>query len=188
MDPFSTLKDASAGFAALMSEISDDQWDNPSCGDWPVSELVRHVIAGDAMAVDLVGGASSEDALEVLTGTDLDDDPMSQFTSTAHTMLGVFREPGNMERIVHHPMGDMPAAQVLGFRVGEAALHGWDLARAIDADDTLDPGVVQSVWDAMAPAKDMLGSLGIFGAGPSGTIAEDAPLQVRLLDLSGRRL
>jgi hypothetical protein len=27
----------------------------------------------------------------------------------------------------------------------------------------------------------------VFGAGPSGTVADDAPLQVQLLDLTGRR-
>jgi len=152
---------------------------------WPV--LGRHVIAGDAMAIALVGGATSETALKVLTGSELKEDCVAQFTSTANTMLEVFQQPGSMERVVHHPMGDVPASQVLGFRVGEAALHGWDLAQAIGVDDTLNHGVVQAVWDAMEPSKDMLASLGIFGDGPSGTVGPDEPQQLRLLDLSGRR-
>jgi hypothetical protein len=36
----------------------------------------------------------------------------------------------------------------------------------------------------MAP---IIGQIGIFGEGPSGTVGEDAPLQERLLDLTGRR-
>ena len=36
----------------------------------------------------------------------------------------------------------------------------------------------------MAP---IIGDIGVFGTGPSGTVADDAPLQQRLLDLSGRR-
>jgi uncharacterized protein (TIGR03086 family) len=187
MDPFSTLKDASAGFAGFAAQISDGQWEGASCGDWPVSELVRHVIAGDAMAVALIDGATSEEAMGVLSGLPLEEDPVEQFNTTAATMLAAFQRPGVMEQLVSHPMGVMPAGQVLGFRIGEAALHGWDLARAIEVNDTLNAGVVQSVWDAMEPAKDILASLGIFGDGPSGSVGDDAPLQVRLLDLSGRR-
>ncbi len=187
MDPFSTLRNASAGFAGFLSQVSDDQWDTPTGCEWPVRELVRHVIAGDAMATALVGGASSKEALEILTGTPLADDPTAQFGDAAAAMLEAFEQDGAMERIVHHPMADMPAGQVLGFRMGEAVLHGWDLAQAIEADDTLDPGAVQAVWDATLPSKDMLASLGIFGDGPSGTMADDAPVQLRLLDLTGRR-
>ena len=36
----------------------------------------------------------------------------------------------------------------------------------------------------MAP---FIAEIGVFGSGPSGTVAEDAPLQQRLLDLTGRR-
>ncbi len=187
MDQFSTLKDASAGFAGFASQISDDQWDGALCGDWPVGELVRHVIAGDAMAIALIDGATSDEAMEVLSGAPLEEAPVAQFSATAAAMLAAFQRPGVMEQLVSHPMGVMPAGQVLGFRIGEAALHGWDLARAIGVDDSLDAGVVQSVWDAMEPAKDILASLGIFGDGPSGNVGDDAPLQQRLLDLSGRR-
>ncbi len=102
-------------------------------------------------------------------------------------MFEAFEQDGSMDRIVHHPMGDMPASQVLGFRMGEVVLHGWDLAQAIEVDDTLNPAAVQAVWEATMPSKDMLASLGIFGDGPSGTVADDAPLQIRLLDLTGRR-
>jgi len=187
MDPFSTLADASAGFRGFIAEIADDQWDLPACGDWSVRQLVRHVIGGDAMAIALLEGASSESALEILSGTELGDNAAAQFTSVANEMLDAFQSEGAMERIVHHPMADMPAAQVLGFRMGEAVLHGWDLARAIGADDSLSPAAVEAVWDAMEPSSEILGSLGIFGDGPSGTVADDAPIQHRLLDLAGRR-
>jgi hypothetical protein len=33
----------------------------------------------------------------------------------------------------------------------------------------------------------MIPATGVFGSGPSGTLGPDAPLQDRLLDLSGRR-
>jgi hypothetical protein len=33
----------------------------------------------------------------------------------------------------------------------------------------------------------MIGHVGVFGEGPSGNVPETAPLQTRLLDLTGRR-
>ena len=85
------------------------------------------------------------------------------------------------------PMGDMPASQVFGFRLMDNALHAWDLARGIGADDTLDPRLVEAVWGQLAPIAEMLPAIGVFGEGPSGAVGDDATLQHRLLDLTGRR-
>jgi len=43
------------------------------------------------------------------------------------------------------------------------------------------------IWDQMSPIADFIGKSGFFGSGPSGEVPEEAPLQARLLDLSGRR-
>ena len=84
-------------------------------------------------------------------------------------------------------MGEIPCAQFLGMRVADALLHAWDLARAIGADEQLPAGLVAEVWAVMSPMAALIGSSGFFGSGPSGQVDEDAPLQLRLLDLSGRR-
>ena len=98
-----------------------------------------------------------------------------------------FAQPDIAEHVFQHPAGDMPGAQVLRFRVGDLLVHQWDLARAIGADETLDPGLVQEVWDGISPMVPMMATSGVFGSGPSGTVADDAPLQTRLLDAMGRR-
>jgi len=72
-------------------------------------------------------------------------------------------------------------------RVGDALLHSWDLARAISADDQLDPELVAEVWAGMSPMAGFIGKSGFFGSGASGAVGHDASLQTRLLDLSGRR-
>ena len=76
---------------------------------------------------------------------------------------------------------------LLGFRTGDNLLHTWDLARAVGGDETLDPGAVEAVWAVLEPMAPMIPSIGVFGSGPSGSVGADAPLQTRLLDLSGRR-
>jgi len=72
-------------------------------------------------------------------------------------------------------------------RIGELAVHGWDLARGIGADEALDPDVVAVLWAHYEPISDCLRSSGVFGSGASGTCPDSAPLQARLLDLLGRR-
>jgi hypothetical protein len=92
-----------------------------------------------------------------------------------------------MGRIVHHPAMDMPGAQLLGFRIGGLTLHTWDLARGCGGDETLDSELVEAVWALLSPMAPFIAQTGVFGLGPGGEVGQDAPLQVRLLDLSGRR-
>jgi len=92
-----------------------------------------------------------------------------------------------MEGTVPHPVGDIPRALFIEFRVGDYTAHAWDLARAIGADEQLDAEVIQQVWDDLQPLVPMLAETGMFGSGPSGDVAADAALQTRYLDLLGRR-
>jgi hypothetical protein len=65
--------------------------------------------------------------------------------------------------------------------------HAWDLARALGADEQLDPALVTRMWDDIQPMAAGLGELGIFGDSSSGDVGGNAPLQTRYLDLVGRR-
>jgi hypothetical protein len=82
----------------------------------------------------------------------------------------------------------MPGRQLLGFRITEYALHGWDLATTIGADDHIDHDVLLALLALLEPMADILPTTGMFGSGPSGTLPPDASLQHRVLDLSGRSI
>jgi uncharacterized protein (TIGR03086 family) len=139
------------------------------------------------MAVGLLGGCSREEALATVREDALGDDPAAAFRAGAAELEAAFAAPGAMEGTVHHPAADMPGAQFIGFRVTDQLLHAWDLARAIGTDETLDADVVAWLYQGMqARAADLAGS-GMFGAGASGTLGDDSPLQDKLLDLTGRR-
>ena len=77
-----------------------------------------------------------------------------------------------------------PPSQLLQMRTGDLALHAWDLATAIGVDAGIPEELAAAVYQNLAPMAEVIGTIGMFGTGPSGTVGEDAPVTVRLLDLS----
>lgn len=115
------------------------------------------------------------------------EDQVTAFVELADEMVAGFSGPGGLDGIVEHPAGDFPRLMFAGFRVADGACHAWDLARAIGADEILDAGLVQFLWDDAEPKRDMLAATGMFGTGASGGVGAGAPLQTHYLDLMGRR-
>jgi uncharacterized protein (TIGR03086 family) len=187
MDPTS-LDRAHAEVRRRLESVDAGQWDlRTPCESWSVKDLVQHMAVGATMSCQILAGepwAREAVVEEVSCATDLRAEWESR---TAEERAG-FAAPGALGRTVAHPiMGDIPCGQFLGMRVGDALLHAWDLARAIDADDELPVELVAEVWANMSPMAAFIGKSGFFGSGPSGEVGEGASLQTRLLDLSGRR-
>jgi uncharacterized protein (TIGR03086 family) len=187
LSQFDVLDRGGTQFARVLGAVTPQDWASPTpCEGWTVRDLVVHVVGGTVMSVALLDGASSEKAYALLQTDVLGDEPLDTFVA-AQAELGAAFRAVDLDMIVHHMVGDIPAAMLLGFRIGDLTLHSWDLARAIQADETLDPVLVQAVWDAVSPMRESISQTGVFGDGPSGDVTDDASLQVQLLDLTGRR-
>ena len=194
MDSFTALDRARAEVERRLDAVGPDQWSLPTpCTDWTVHDVVRHLVVGNKMATLLVTGASRDDTIAQMKewhradGTLAPDALVAAFATTADEQAAALRRPGLPELTVHHPVGDIPGAQLLRFRIGDMTLHAWDVARAIGGDEQLDPELADDVYESMVPMAPFIGTIGMFGSGPSGQVDESAPAQVRLLDLSGRR-
>lgn len=187
MDQFEALSRSADLFESRLVTVPPSAMHDPTpCAEWDVAELIRHSIAGAEMSAALVRGASRDEAIELLTGFTLDQDHVGQFRRCADDLAAAFAGTGALERIVAHPAMDMPAAQLLGFRIGDNLVHTWDLARATGGDETLDDELVELVWESVQPMRPFIGQVGQFGEGPSADDL-DAPLVIRLLDFMGRR-
>lgn len=182
------LRRAHQSFHDVLAQVRDEQFDLATpCADWSVRDLVQHVVGGERMVVPLLAGSTAEEALQTLRAADPGVRPLDAFDDAAGASAAAFGSPGAQERLVHHMVGDIPGSQFLQMRIGDVVLHGWDLARAVGADEEIDPALVEGVWGLLEPLTPMIANIGVFGDGPSGVVDAGAPLQQRLLDLSGRR-
>ena len=187
-DAQAALSLAVSGFEARLGLFTDDGWARPTpCEGWTVADLVKHLIGGGIMSELLLDGASKEEAMAALFNLDLDGDLRAAFTDARDRQAAVFARPAASATLCHHPMRDMPASEFIWLRVRDTMVHTWDLARAIGADETLDQGLVATIWSHVEPVSPMLAASGMFGAGASGNIADDASAQARVLDALGRR-
>jgi uncharacterized protein (TIGR03086 family) len=182
------LTTSQAEIRRRVSSIGAGQWDLPTpCTDWTVTKLVVHMIEGSRMAVLLLDGASADEsrlAFGVTHGPDL----VAELDVALTDELTAFARPGAFEMVVHHPAaGDVPGLTLYEFRTSDYLLHSWDVARATGGDESLDEALVLLAWEGLQPMAPFIGEIGVFGSGPSGIVAEGAPLQQRLLDLTGRR-
>jgi uncharacterized protein (TIGR03086 family) len=187
MDQIEILILATDEFARILAAVPGDTMADPStCDEWNVGGLIGHVVGGSRMAVALIGGASAAEALELVLSAGGDADPQAAFTAAGAEQVAAFAS-ADMAAIVHHPAMDMPVAQLLGFRITDLVVHGWDLARSTGLRETIDPRLVEAVWTAIEPMVPMMGSVGVFGEGQSGALDASATLQARMLDACGRR-
>ena len=188
MDHRAFLERAASGYEARLAAVAPDQWDQPStCDEWTIKDLADHVLGGNRYAVALLDGLDADQAFTFALEGGFDGDPVDRFHESAQRQLDAFLAPGALERTVQHPAGVIPATQYFAFRLGDLVLHGWDLARSTGGDESLDDELLPTVYEAYLPVLDAAPERRAFGDGASGTVPDDAPLSVRLLDLTGRR-
>jgi uncharacterized protein (TIGR03086 family) len=141
--PVELLVVANDEFARRLRLVGPDDWRRPTpCSEWDVHALVNHVVGGNVRYQLLLHGAPTERVEATRAVDHLGDDALASFVATADRVVACFHEDGALERIAHHVTGDRTGRELLSMRILDAAIHGWDLARAIGADETLDGDVV----------------------------------------------
>jgi uncharacterized protein (TIGR03086 family) len=161
------------------------QWLAPTpCVDWTVRDLVAHVVGEDRWTVPLVRGATIAEVGGRLDGDLLGHDPAGAAREAAKEALYAVAEPGVTERTVHLSFGDASGAEFVWQLFADHLVHSWDLARALGADDRLDPGLVSALSGWFASVEEMFRGAGVIG--PRVPLPAEADPQARLLAGFGR--
>jgi uncharacterized protein (TIGR03086 family) len=184
--PLELLGEANEAFTQRLALVGPDDWTRPTpCSEWNVRALVNHVVGANVRYQLLLRGASTEQVEATRAVDHLGDDPLAAFVATAHTVVEYFRAGGALDRVAHHVTGDRTGSELLSMRILDVAIHGWDLAHAIGADETLDDDVVAFLL-AYSADLDLGPQQRAFAREITDPPSEAAP-QDRLLHRLGRR-
>lgn len=135
---------ANAEFERRLRLVSVDDWNQPTpCDAWDVRALINHVIGGNRRYAMLLRGASAAEVDATRSTNHLGPDPVASFVGAASELRSVFAEDGAMFRLAHHPAGERTGADLAAMRVLDVAVHAWDLARAVGANERLAPDLVK---------------------------------------------
>ncbi|MDQ3982355.1 MAG: TIGR03086 family metal-binding protein [Actinomycetota bacterium] len=173
-------------FGRLLRDVRDDQWDAPTpCAEWSVRDLANHVIGENRWMVPMMEGRTISDVGDALDGDLLGDDPSGEWDRAAKEALAMVEEPGTLERTVHLSFGDFSGRVYVGQVLSDHVIHAWDLARAIGANESLDPELVRFAHDELVPQFEQWRQAGAFGDRVD--VPDDADLQTKLLAEAGRK-
>ena len=177
---------ACAAFGARVKAVGDADWSRPTpCADWDVRELVNHLVVEDLWTPPMMDGRTIEEVGDAFDGDQLGDDPSSAWDRAVAGAEEAVAAPGAVDRTVHLSFGDTPAREYVMQLLADHAVHAWDLATAIGADDRLDPQLVDAIATWFDDREELYRSAGVIGDAVEPADAGDP--QARLLARFGRR-
>ena len=164
--------------------VADDLTRPTPCADWDVRALVQHVVNELAWIAPLVEGRTIADVGDELDGDLLGSDPLAAFHHHCRLAHEALEQPGALQRTVHLSFGDFSGEYYANQVGGDVLVHAWDLARALEQDDTLPDDLVAwaiPYWEATLAE---FGPTDFFAAPVE--VGPDADPQTRLLAAVGR--
>jgi uncharacterized protein (TIGR03086 family) len=173
-------------FDRRVKAVRDDQWRLPTpCTEWDVRALVNHLVYENRWTPELFAGKTIAEVGDRFDGDLLGEDPKGAWSAAMRPAIHAVQEEGAMERTVHVSWGEISGQEYASQLFADHLIHAWDLARAIGADERLDPALVEACYRHNKPQEEMLKATGLFG--DKIEPPEGADLQTRLLAVFGRR-
>lgn len=189
LTPVDALRRADREFSSRLALVPKTAWGEQSaCEDWSVGDLVDHVVGGNVFTIEILGGSDTATAMEaaIAGATSGAARRRGAYDESAREMLECLAADDALGQSYAHFGGTMSGAEVAALRCEDIALHAWDLANSIGADEHLEPALIEFVWERMSRRSHELEASGRYGAGSRWDLADGASLQARLLDITGR--
>jgi uncharacterized protein (TIGR03086 family) len=180
------LKAAQDSLTAALRWADEDQWTEATpCPDWDVHALVEHLVTGNERFVVRLGGGQPGKPTDRSAATS--QDLVDAYERTAAEVLVAFDQPGARQNVSQWPIGALRGDDVLGLKITETLVHGWDLQQALGTPIDFDP---TTIAEAHAWSEPMLARIP-EGRNPFGTpqpCPDDAAPLDRLAALLGRQV
>jgi len=182
------LEGAFGSTGVIVAKVTPDVLGAPTpCADWDVRAVLEHA----TNVVAMFAGTASRTGVPTELPSEASEwvgDPVPTFDRVTKATLAAWSESGALDGTCHLPTGrEVPAS--IAIRIGfiDALVHGWDLAKALDLDPTLDPALATAALEAskMIMSDSLRGPNGAFGA--EVTVAPSASPTDQLVAFLGRR-
>jgi uncharacterized protein (TIGR03086 family) len=170
-----------ARFSEAVTAV-DDRWGEPTpCAGWSTRDVLEHVIGfHDVLLLRPLDAKPHRP----------EDDPEERWAVTVDALDALYERPHLFAAPIEvPPRGDTPpttieAARLVPVLSQDVLVHAWDLARAVGADDRLDPELCTEFLARLPTDVDALAATGMFA--PPVAVPDGADPQTRLLARLGR--
>ncbi|HVL88874.1 MAG TPA: TIGR03086 family metal-binding protein [Actinomycetota bacterium] len=183
MDTIKLLERAAAEFRSRLEKVTDWTVDTP-CTEWDARALSNHVVNEIMWIPPLVEGKTIAEVGPSLDGDLLGDDAVAAWDAATERVLSILSQPGALERPVQLSYGERDTAGYVTEVTADITVHTWDLARAVGADERLDPVLVDLATGYLTPVIEGAREAGVFAAAV--LVPDDADPQTKLIALTGR--
>lgn len=186
-DILDQLRRASTFCDQKVGQIKDDQWHDPTpWADWDVMRLVRHLVHENLWISPLLNGETADQIGDRFEGDILGNDPKAAWRDAHAAAMVSLQIPDVIEKTVYLSRGETRAEEYFWELFMAHLIHGWDLARAIGADETMEPSLVKACYDYAREREASLPSSGLYGERQP--TPADADQQTELLAIVGRKV
>ncbi|GGU84752.1 TIGR03086 family protein [Lentzea flava] len=173
-------------FDKRVRAIAPDQWAlGTPCREWSVRDLVGHLVYEQLWAPELLAGCTVHQVGDRFDHDNLGDDPLVSWVVAAAAAREAWLEPSALSKRVHVSSGVISAEEYCWQMTTDLAVHAWDLARSIGADEQLDPDLASTVLKYVEQNVDQWSGTSMFDSPVP--VAPDADDQTRLIGLLGRK-
>ncbi|HEY1419802.1 MAG TPA: hypothetical protein VGG90_03740 [Candidatus Dormibacteraeota bacterium] len=176
--------------AAVVDQIKPDQWAlakpewfaTGGQGDATLRQIVNYHAYDSAWVPDVLAGKTMAEVGDRFDH--IKTDPEVAYRKYSDAAVAAAREASDLDRVVHLSYGDFPASEYLKHTSSFRGFRAYDIARWIGAGTKLSDDLVREMWQELAPDMEAWRAMGVYG--PAVGVPDGAPLQDRLLGLSGR--
>jgi uncharacterized protein (TIGR03086 family) len=154
------------------------------CDSWNLAQLLAHMtVQHRGFAAAARGDGADLARWDVATVADaVAADPAATYAAASSDVLEAFADDGVLERSFalpeFGPGAAFPGVQAIGFHFVDYVVHGWDVARAIDAPFMLPERVISAVLPLVFAVPD-----GDFRAAPESPFARAISTDGEVSDL-----
>ena len=178
----------------VVSQIKDNQWDikipdwfqvGQAQKDLNLREIINYHAYDDAWVPDVLAGLTADEIGNKYDGDLLGDEPKGSFAAIVQKAAAAVDQLDDPDKTVHLSYGDFPAREYLKHISAFRGLRIYDISKLIGIDTKLPEDLVQGLWDEIQPQIEQWRQWGVY---PNPIeVPEDAPLQDRLLGMTGRQ-